>query len=57
MMNVQQLRFILEIAYSGSLSLASKKLFVSQPGLSRVVKSVEGELGTRLFIRGKMECS
>lgn len=53
MMNVQQLRFILEIAYSGSLSLASKKLFVSQPGLSRVVKSVEGELGTRLFIRGK----
>ncbi len=52
-MNIQQLRAILAIAYSGSLSQASKKLFVSQPGLSRVVKSVENELHTPLFIRGK----
>ena len=37
-MTLQQLRYIVEISKSGSITAAAKKLFIAQPSLSKVVK-------------------
>lgn len=50
-MTLQQLNQIITIADSGSMNEAAKKLFVSQPNLSAVVRDVEEEAGLTIFIR------
>ena len=50
-MNLQQLRYIVEIADSCSITKASKKLFVSQPYLSKVVSDFEARAKKQIFIR------
>ena len=50
-MNLQQLRYIVEIADSRSITKASKKLFVSQPYLSKVVSDFEARAKKQIFIR------
>lgn len=49
-MNTRQYQFIHAIAQCQSLSLAAKKLHVSQPALSRFLKNLEKEAETPLFI-------
>lgn len=43
--------YILAILQEGSITAASKKLFISQPALSQTVKQVEQELGAPIFNR------
>lgn len=50
-MKIQEMRMILEIIESGSISSAAKKLYIAQPSLSQCVKKIEQELGAPLFIR------
>ncbi|MCR5778608.1 MAG: LysR family transcriptional regulator [Lachnospiraceae bacterium] len=50
-MTLQQLQQIITIADSNSMNEAAKKLFISQPNLSQVVKDVEQSIGTTIFIR------
>lgn len=50
-MTLQQLRYIIEIVNSGSMSAASEKLFLTQPSLSMTVKELEQELGIEIFLR------
>ena len=50
-MTIQQCRYVLEIAKCGSFSQAAKQLFVAQSSLSFGVKSLESELGIRIFDR------
>ncbi len=50
-MTLQQLKQIITIADSGSMNEAAKKLFVSQPNLSAVVKEVEEEIKVTIFLR------
>lgn len=50
-MTLQQLRYAIEIANSGSMNEAAKKLFVSQPSLSNAIKELESELGITIFER------
>ncbi|MGE8565682.1 HTH-type transcriptional regulator GltC [compost metagenome] len=50
-MTPRQLRYFLEIARSGSLSLASAALRIAQPALSQHVAALEAELGVALFER------
>ena len=50
-MTPRQLRYFLEIAHSGSLSLASTVLRIAQPALSQHVAALESELGVVLFER------
>lgn len=50
-MKIQDMKSILEIVDTGSISMAAKNLYTSQPALSQIVKKVEQELGTDLFIR------
>lgn len=50
-MKLQQLKYIVEIADCGSITKASRKLFVSQPYLSKVVSEFETKMGKQIFIR------
>lgn len=50
-MTLQQLQQVIIIAESKSMNEASKKLFVSQPNLSAVVRELEEEAGITIFIR------
>lgn len=50
-MNLQQLKYIVEIADCHSITKAAKKLFVSQPYLSKVVSDFEAKINQQIFIR------
>lgn len=50
-MTLQQLQQVITIADSKSMNEAAKKLYVSQPNLSAVVKELEAETGIPIFIR------
>ena len=50
-MTIQQCKYVLEIAKTGSFSEAAKQLFVAQSSLSISVKSLEQELGIKIFER------
>ncbi len=50
-MTLQQLKYIISIADSGSVNAASKSLYISQPSLSSAVKELEEEIGFELFHR------
>lgn len=52
-MTIQQCIYTLEIHRTGSFSKAAAKLFVAQPSLSNSIKSLEDELGIRIFDRSK----
>lgn len=42
-MNLQHLEYLIEIENCGSISKAARRLFVTQPYLSRILKEVESE--------------
>ena len=50
-MNINQLKYVLEIAASSSMREASTKLYVSQPALSASIRELEEELGILIFER------
>ncbi|MEO8385508.1 MAG: CysB family HTH-type transcriptional regulator [Betaproteobacteria bacterium] len=51
-MNLQQIRYVREIArHKLNLSAAAEALHTSQPGVSRQVRELEGELGVEIFVR------
>lgn len=50
-MNIQQLRYVVAIANSGTFREAAKKMYVSQPSLSISVRDLEKELGFKIFRR------
>ena len=50
-MQLQQLRYFLEIAKEKSISAAAKNLYISQPSLSQQIINLEKELGIPLLIR------
>lgn len=51
-MELRQLRHFLAVGESGSITAAAKKLHLTQPALSRQIKSLEEELNTPLLERG-----
>ncbi len=50
-MTLQQLKYVIEIVNSGSMSEAAKRLYISQPSLSSAVKELENETGIIIFAR------
>jgi len=50
-MNIEHLKYILEVSRCQSISQASKNLFIGQSTLSNVISTFEHELGTKLFYR------
>ncbi|WMJ24281.1 LysR family transcriptional regulator [Paludicola sp. MB14-C6] len=50
-MNLQQLRYVIEVERSCSITSAAKNLFMGQPNLSKSIKELESEIGITLFSR------
>lgn len=50
-MNFTQLKYALEIEKTRSITKAAQNLYMSQPNLSKAVKELEGEIGTKIFLR------
>ncbi|MBO5561725.1 MAG: LysR family transcriptional regulator, partial [Firmicutes bacterium] len=44
-MTLQQLKYAITIADSGSMNEAAKRLFISQPSLSGTIRELENEIG------------
>ena len=51
-MRMEQLKYIAEIAKTGTISGAAKNLYVSQQAVSSSMKQLEDELGVELLVRG-----
>lgn len=47
-MTLQQLRYIIAIVQAGSLNMAARALFISQPSLSKSMGELEKEMGITL---------
>lgn len=52
-MTIQQCIYVIEIHKTGSFSEAARKLFIAQSSLSNSVKTLEDELGIKIFERSK----
>lgn len=50
-MTLRQLKYIIKIIECGSITEASKQLFITQPSLSIAVKELEKEIGIEIFYR------
>lgn len=50
-MTLQQLKYVIGIAETGSFNKAAEKLFVSQPSLTSTIHDLEDELGITIFNR------
>ena len=50
-MTIQQCKYVLQIAKTGSFSQAAKQLFIAQSSLSVSIKSLEKELNIKIFER------
>lgn len=50
-MDIKDLRFFRQVYEDGSISKASKQLFITSQGLSRIIRNLEAELEIRLFDR------
>ena len=53
-MTFRQLEYIVEVADQGSISVAARKLMISQPSLSQSIKSIENEYNITLFDRSSV---
>ena len=59
-MTLNQLRYAVTAAESGSITEAAGKLFLSQPSLTSALHELEKELGITIFLRsvsGILTCS
>ncbi|MEH6945332.1 LysR family transcriptional regulator [Bacillus sp. JJ722] len=52
-MNLEQLKYVIEIAKQRSITHAADKLHVSPPSISKSISNLENELGIVLFSRSK----
>ncbi|SDI08956.1 DNA-binding transcriptional regulator, LysR family [Alteribacillus persepolensis] len=52
-MEMKHLEYFIEVTDTGSFTQAAENLYITQPALSRIIKSLESELGAPLFIRSR----
>ena len=50
-MNQKQLQYFIEVYHSRNIQAAADKLYVSRQGVSKMIRSIEEELGQPLFTR------
>ncbi|MED4531451.1 LysR family transcriptional regulator [Metabacillus fastidiosus] len=56
-MNIEQFEYVSAIARTGSISIATEQLHVTQAGISKSLLNLEKELGIKLFNRSRLGCS
>lgn len=52
-MNIQYLKYVVEVDKMGSINKAAKNLYMGQPNLSATIKELEKDLGISIFYRSK----
>lgn len=52
-MRLEQLKCLLDISYTGSITNTAQRLYISQQAVSKSIKQLEKELGLELLIRTK----
>ena len=50
-MTLNQLRYVVMVAQTGSITQAAKRLFISQPSLTNAIKELESEMHITIFRR------
>ena len=50
-MNIQHMKYAVEVAKLGSLNKAAETLLIAQPNISRSIKELEADLGITIFQR------
>jgi len=50
-MNIQQLKYAVEVARTGSITRAAENMFMSQPNLSKAIRELEKSIGFPIFRR------
>ena len=50
-MNEKHIQYVLKVVEEGSITAASRKLYVSQPSLSQTIKLIERNLVAEIFNR------
>lgn len=50
-MTLTQLKYVIEVAATGTISKAAEKLYISQPSLTAAIKELETEYGITIFNR------
>lgn len=56
-MNLEQIKSFISVAKTGNYSAAAKERYISQPGISNQIKTLEKELGVPLFVRNQKNTS
>jgi len=56
-LDIKHLQYFMEVTRSGSFTRAANQLYITQPAISRIIKSLEDELGMPLFIRSRKQLS
>jgi len=54
-LTIDEIKIFLEVVNAGSITGASKNLFISQPAISQYIKNMEEKLDFKLFERSKSE--
>ena len=49
--NLSQYHIFHAVAQTGNISKAARKLYISQPAISKAIRKLEDNLGTALFTR------
>ncbi|MBQ7562559.1 MAG: LysR family transcriptional regulator [Lachnospiraceae bacterium] len=52
-MTAQQLRYVIAVAETGSITEAARRLFIAQPSLSSAIRELETEIGIQIFVRNR----
>ncbi|PPA71077.1 LysR family transcriptional regulator [Jeotgalibacillus proteolyticus] len=52
-MEIKHLQYFIKVTKAGSFTRAADDLYITQPAISRMIKSLEDEMGVPLFIRSR----
>jgi DNA-binding transcriptional LysR family regulator len=55
LMEIRHLQYFMEVTRTGSFTQAASQLYITQPAISRVIKSLEEEVGAPLFHRSRKQ--
>lgn len=54
-MTLQQLRYVVAVAETGTITETADKLFLSQPSLTNAIRELEKEMKIQIFHRTKKD--